>query len=208
MNAEDKLHPPGKPNVFGLPKGILGVIAGWLMGRMNVGLNEWAVSMLDVQPDDRVLEIGYGPGVGIQKIAELALNGFVSGIDPSDVMARQASKRNAASISAGRVGLLEGSVSSLPYGDRSFDKVLSVNNIMLWPELEKSMKEVHRIMKPGGRLVIALNPRWAKESRDVEDMGKEIVEHVSGGGFIHTDTEFRKLKPKCAVVVTAVIPGS
>jgi ubiquinone/menaquinone biosynthesis C-methylase UbiE len=208
MNVEDKLHPPGKSNVFGLPKGVLGIIAGWLMGRMSVDLNEWAVSMFDVQPNDRVLEIGFGPGVGIQKIAELAVHGFVSGIDPSGVMIRQASKRNADSISAGRVGLIEGSVSSLPYEDRSFDKVLSVNNIMLWPELEKNMKEVRRVMKPGGRLVIALNPRWAKTTQDVEDMGREIVEHVSRGGFVHTNTEFRKLKPVCAVVVTAVAEAS
>jgi ubiquinone/menaquinone biosynthesis C-methylase UbiE len=213
MNASDKLHPPGQRqgvvfNAFGCPKGLLGVIGGWLMARTNVELNAWAVSQLDVQPDDYILEVGSGPGVAIREIAERAAKGLVVGIDPSDVMIRQARKRNAAGIKAGRVELHQGSVVSLPYEDSSFDKVLSVNNIMLWPGPGESMKEVRRVLKPGGCLVITLNPRWAKTPQDVEDMGREITMRVSEAGFIHTNTEFRKLKPAGAVTVTAIVPGS
>lgn len=213
MNATDKLHPVGKQegvvfDAFGCPKGLLGTIGGWLMGRMSVKLNAWAVSSLDVQLDEYVLEVGFGPGVAIQQIAERAAQGFVAGIDPSDVMVRQASKRNASAIKLGRVELREGSVASLPYEDSSFNKVLSVNNIMLWPGPGESLKEVRRVLKPGGCLVTTLNPRWAKTPQDVEDMGREIAMHVSEAGFLPTNTEFRKLKPLGAVTVTAVVPGS
>lgn len=209
MVAGGKLRPPGKPNVFALPKGFLGVVAGWLMARMSVELNAWAVSKLDVQPHEHVLEIGFGPGLGIRFIAERAIHGFVAGIDPSPVMMRQARRRNAAGINAGRIELRAGSVPSLPYGDSRFDKVLSVNNVMLWPGPGQSVKEVRRVMKPGGRLVITLNPRWARTIQDVEDIGREIVAHVSGAGFVQAHMELRKdLKPVGAVAVSAVVPVS
>jgi hypothetical protein len=64
-------------------------------------------------------------------------------------------------------------------------------------------------MKPGGRLVIALNPRWAKTIQDVEDMGREIIGHVSDAGFAQADMELRNdLKPLGAVTVSAVVPLS
>jgi hypothetical protein len=77
MNVTDKLHLPGKRqgvvfDTFGCPRGIWGAIGGWLMARMSVKLNVWAVSKLDVQPDDHILEIGFGPGVAVQEIAEQA----------------------------------------------------------------------------------------------------------------------------------------
>jgi hypothetical protein len=70
------------------------------------------------------------------------------------------------------------------------------------------MEEVRRVLKPGGCLVITLNPRWAKTPQDVEDMGREITMHASEAGFVPTNTEFRKLKPAGAVAVTAIAPGS
>ncbi len=70
------------------------------------------------------------------------------------------------------------------------------------------MREVRRVLRPGGCLVVTLNPRWAKTPQDVADMGQEIVTHASGAGLAHTDTEFRKLKPAGAVTITAVAPGA
>jgi ubiquinone/menaquinone biosynthesis C-methylase UbiE len=75
-------------DAFGCPRGLLGTIGGWLMARMSVKLNAWAVSKLDVQPDDHVLEVGFGPRLALQKIAEQAPQWWVAGIDPSNVMVR------------------------------------------------------------------------------------------------------------------------
>ncbi|MDB4894444.1 MAG: hypothetical protein JWN15_706 [Firmicutes bacterium] len=179
MPNTNKLQPPGKPNVFGLPAGFLGAIAGWIMGRTGVEHNRWAVSLLNVRADDAILEIGFGPGVSIQLLARLAVRGRVTGVDPSPVMVRQATRRNAAAVRAGRVALQAGSVDALPFADAQFDKVLSVNNIMLWPGPHESLREVYRVLKPGGLLVIALNPRWAKNAGDVEQMGRELFDHVA-----------------------------
>jgi ubiquinone/menaquinone biosynthesis C-methylase UbiE len=199
-----KLYSFGKPNVFGFPQGFLGVLAGWLMGRLSVELNTWAVRHLDVKPADHVLEIGFGPGLGIAYISELATQGLTAGVDPSPVMMRQATKRNASAIKSGRVELREGAMPNLPYDDNKFDKVLSVNNVMLWPNPEASLNDVRRVLKTGGRIVITLCPRWAKTFRDVEDMAQEIVALVNQAGFTNTTVDLRRdLKPAGALTVIA-----
>jgi ubiquinone/menaquinone biosynthesis C-methylase UbiE len=65
--------------------------------------NTWVLSLLELQAEDRVLEVGFGPGTAIEHVARLATRGFVAGIDPSEVMLRQASGRNRNHIRQGRV---------------------------------------------------------------------------------------------------------
>ena len=92
---------------FGKPEGFWGIVAGKKMvhARSNRQRNAWTVSLLNIQPEDRVLEIGFGPGLAIEQIARITTKGFVAGIDHSDVMVRMASKRNAKAIREGRVEL-------------------------------------------------------------------------------------------------------
>ena len=85
---------------FHHPTGAVGHVAGWIMGRRssNVARNRWAVQLLDVQPTDRVIELGCGPGVAIAALATRAIRGLVVGVDHSQVMIRQARRRNRAAI--------------------------------------------------------------------------------------------------------------
>ena len=89
---------------FGHPSGFWGQIVGWIMAlrSSNRRRNAWAVSLLNVQPRDRVLEIGFGPGIAIRKMSQIAVEGYVCGLDHSARILRQASWRNAAAIRAGR----------------------------------------------------------------------------------------------------------
>src|SRR5215207_1522053 len=84
------------------PRGLAGRVVGWEMRLRpsNRKRNVWAVSLLDVQPTHRVLEIGFGPGVAIRELARRATRGQVVGIDRSEVMRAQAARRNAAEIRA------------------------------------------------------------------------------------------------------------
>ena len=88
---------------FRRPRGVLGRVAGTIMAKRisNRQRNIWTVSLLDVEPHHRVLEVGFGPGVNIAFLAEKARQGLVIGIDHSPVMLEQASQRNAAAIEAG-----------------------------------------------------------------------------------------------------------
>jgi cyclopropane fatty-acyl-phospholipid synthase-like methyltransferase len=90
------------------------------------------VSLLGVQPSDRVLEIGFGPGIAVRELARRATHGKVVGIDRSAVMRAQAARRNTAAIRAGRVSLDVASVEDPPDFDRRFDRILAVNNMGMW----------------------------------------------------------------------------
>jgi SAM-dependent methyltransferase len=141
---------------FGRPTGLLGALVGRLMARKNAAMNHIAIELLDVQPADRVLEIGFGPGVGIQDLSERATDGLVAGIDPSEVMVRQATRRNRRAIAAGLVVLKHGSAAGLPFEDDAFDKVLAVNTFHHWGSAETGLLEVKRVIRPGGLLLLGL----------------------------------------------------
>jgi hypothetical protein len=102
---------------FGHPRGTAGRVAGWVMAHRpsNRRRNRWVVSLLEVQPTDRVLEIGVGPGLAIAELSRrVGDQGRVYGIDHSEVMLRQATRHNASAIAAGRVSLSRASVDQLP----------------------------------------------------------------------------------------------
>ena len=135
---------------FGRPTGLPGRMAGRVMAHRssNRRRNAWVVSLLDVQRDDRVLEIGFGPGVAIRELARLAADGHVYGLDHSEVMVRQAARRNAEGVRRGQVELRLGTVERLPAFDVPFDKILAVNVNVFWlkpaRELEQKLVEVQQ----------------------------------------------------------------
>src|SRR5919204_2676699 len=130
---------------FHNPRGAAGSVAGWVMAHRssNVRRNRWVVSLLDVRPSERVLEIGFGPGRAIADLSRRVEDGHVYGLDHSEVMLRQASRRNAEAIRAGRVTLICGSVDRLPPAlDGPFDAVLAVNALGFWPEPAERLEQL------------------------------------------------------------------
>jgi ubiquinone/menaquinone biosynthesis C-methylase UbiE len=141
--------------MFGRPKGSLGRLGGIIMARTNRQVAAWAIDLLGVHPSDRILEVGFGPGVGIQLLAKSALSGRVVGVDPSKEMVEQATVRNAKAIEAGRVNLRQGSVERLPFEDETIDRALAVNSMQVWPDALAGLREIRRVMKTGGRIALA-----------------------------------------------------
>ncbi|RIL00065.1 MAG: methyltransferase type 11 [Proteobacteria bacterium] len=140
---------------FSGPRGPLGEIAGLVMAHKNRALNAWIVSVLDAGPEDRVVEIGYGPGLAVEANAARALRGCVAGVDRSEVMWRHARRRNAAAIAAGRADLRVGDATALPFGDAAFTRALAVNSLQFWRPPEAGLRELRRVLAPGGRLILA-----------------------------------------------------
>ncbi|MGH8608543.1 MAG: class I SAM-dependent methyltransferase [Gammaproteobacteria bacterium] len=140
---------------FGRPKGSLGRLGGIIMARMNRKVAAWAIDLLGVHPSDKVLEVGFGPGVGIQLLAKSVSSGRVVGVDYSKEMVEQASVRNAKAIEDGRVDLREGSVERLPFEDETFNSALAINSMQVWPDAVAGLREIRRVMRPGGRIVLA-----------------------------------------------------
>jgi SAM-dependent methyltransferase len=170
--------------------------------------NRWAVGLLDVRPDDRVLEIGFGPGVAITELARRAPRGFVCGIDHSDVMVRQATRRNDAAVRAGGVDLRLGSVAHLPDDVGPFDKVLAVNNAMMWDDPVQRLCDLRARMRPGGRIAIALQPRGPGASDQTADRAAvEISEQLTTAGFSDLQVETLDLRPTKVVCVLGTNGG-
>jgi ubiquinone/menaquinone biosynthesis C-methylase UbiE len=144
--------------LFGRPQGVLGRLGGIIMARMNADCGAWVCGLLEVGPNDSVLEVGFGPGVVIQRLSSLATAGHVAGIDQSREMVEQARARNATAIQRGRVDLRHGSVESLPFDDDSFDKALAINAMQVWPDPVAGLREMRRVMKRGGRIALGFTP--------------------------------------------------
>jgi SAM-dependent methyltransferase len=146
---------------FGRPTGIWGRAAGLLMAHRasNRKRNGWAVSLLDARSDDRVLEVGFGPGLAIRELSRIAADGYVCGMDHSELMLRSASRRNADSLRRGVVDLRLGSVDELPEFDAPFDKILAGNATMFWSEPVARRAELRQLLRPGGLIAVAHQPR-------------------------------------------------
>src|SRR5690606_14665106 len=137
---------------FGKPEGLLGRIGGYILARHKRESTAWLIEQLNVMPHERGLEVGFGPGLAIAALSDKAA--YVAGVDISDVMLEQARARNADAIAAGRVELHQGAADRLPFADNSFDKALSINSIPIWPDPAAGLREVYRVLKPHGRLVL------------------------------------------------------
>ena len=189
---------------FHRPHGLGGQLAGWVMGHRSSNLqrNRWAVSLLDVQPTDRVLEIGFGPGIAVRELSEFATRGQILGIDHSELMVRHALRRNAAGVRAGRVDLRLGSIEALPELNGPVDAILSVNSIGFWQDREARLGDLRARMRPGGRIAIASQPRCPGATRETSAQAARGIEaSLRSAGFSRTRIETLDLDPPVVCVI-------
>ncbi len=192
---------------FKQPHGSLGQVAGFIMAKRpsNIERNQWTLDLLDLRPDDRVLEIGFGPGIAIEKASQVVTNGMIVGIDHSETMLRQAKKRNAAAIGEGRVQLQLGSVTELPHFDQPFDKIFSANVVQFWDEPVAVFKSLLQRHAPGGTIATTYMPRHkGATDADSHKKAEEVVAFLKTAGFSKIRVEEKPLKPVTVVCVLAV----
>ena len=126
----------------------------WIMNRSHSKLTDWGLQHVSINKDFRILDIGCGGGRTIQKLATIASEGSVRGVDYASGSVAVSRRKNAQLIKRGVVEVREASVSQLPFADCSFDLATAVETQYYWPDLVNDMKEVRRVLKPGGRLVV------------------------------------------------------
>jgi len=127
------------------------------MNRHNAKMNAFAVEQLGLRPSDRVLEIGFGGGATLPALIGGAA--FVGAIDRSRDVVEWAKARFSAAVKSGRARFLEGSVEAIPFPAAAFEKVCTVNTIYFWRSLDAGFAEIHRVLAPGGRVVIGFLPK-------------------------------------------------
>ncbi|MFG2292324.1 class I SAM-dependent methyltransferase [Streptomyces sp. NPDC048603] len=155
MDADSSSWAWGRPQTspFAHPQGLRGRLAGRFMLWTNQ--QDEVLDALNVQPGDRVLEVGYGPGGLLGLLACSTAAAAVLGVDPSPTMRSAAARANRAAVRSGRITLGLGTAEHTGLADRSVDRIASVNNVGLWPDLEAGVRELHRVLRPGGTVLIA-----------------------------------------------------
>jgi ubiquinone/menaquinone biosynthesis C-methylase UbiE len=135
---------------------------GWLAGLAGLGMNRghekvwrWGLEHTTIQPDATILDVGCGGGGAVRILARAASRGKVYGVDYSEYVLPTACLINRALIRQGHVEIKHGSVSDLPFPNDTFDLATAFETTLFWPSLVDDLREVRRVLKPGGTLLIA-----------------------------------------------------
>lgn len=126
----------------------------WIMNMSHSSLTDWGLEHVRVENNFTILDIGCGGGRTIQKLATLAPDGKVYGVDYAKGSVAASRATNAQAIKAGHVEITNASVSQLPFPDDTFDLVTAIETQYYWPDLVKDMQEVLRVLKPRGTLIV------------------------------------------------------
>lgn len=185
------------------PHGALGKLVAPLLDRGNRTINLHVLGALDLKPHERVLEVGFGGGVGLAMALAHEPAAVLSGIDVSPDMLVRCQKRFGQQVT-----LAQGSVEALPYADGAFDKLFGVNVSYFWPSIEQALSELRRVLVPGGLLVLGVRPPEVLRKVQFDVAGHRVwtalqyLEALTAAGFVETSAR-RVPDPEGAWLVMA-----
>jgi trans-aconitate methyltransferase len=204
MNLKDKLF-----DQFRQPRGVLGVFAGRIMSKRssNQERSAWTVGLLDLAADDRVLELGYGPGLGVEAVLQHVTNGRVVGLDHSGTMQRMASRRLRRGKTGSNYELHIGDAQHLPAELGAFDKIFSCNVWLFWKHPGDVFVTLRDHLAPGGTLAVTHLPRHGDATRETTlEAAATISSQLRQAGFTQIRHEILELLPVPAVCVLTTKP--
>ena len=151
---------------FGVPRGPLGSVGARLMPIAVRPLYAMMARQLDLQPDDDLLDVGCGSA---RLLAEQAAHvRHVAGLDASEIQVGMARRRLAERIAAGTAEIVPGDATALPWEDGRFSVVCSLNCLKFVPDPQEALREMSRVLRPGGRVVLTTDEITAKWGRSGE----------------------------------------
>jgi SAM-dependent methyltransferase len=205
MNNDSNIFMEYACSQFGNPRGLIGRLAGNIMANRssNKERNLWTLELLEIEKEDWVLEIGFGPGFALQHVAKLASKGFVVGVDRSYEMLKMATKRNEAAIHDKLIELRKGSLEDLPIQKGvQFHKIYSVNTWMFWSDTDRYLENLYNLLHENGRIAITHQPRFkGATEQDAISCGKEIATALKLAGFRDARVEVKQMEPVAAISV-------
>jgi ubiquinone/menaquinone biosynthesis C-methylase UbiE len=187
---------------FANPQGLFGRLAGQIMARKssNTERSVWAVTELDPLPDAHVLEVGYGPGVAISEMSRRVAHGTVAGVDVSEVMLAQASRRNKEGISEGRVDLRVGDAQNLDTEVGPFDLIYGINVWQFWADQDATIAALRNRLSADGRLALVyMQPPTSDTASDAA--AAALQEQYAAAGFDEVEVRTMDHDPPAVMVV-------
>jgi ubiquinone/menaquinone biosynthesis C-methylase UbiE len=176
------------------PNGLFGRLLGAIMAVETRALNNEVLRHLAVAPGERILEIGFGHGRTLERATEATSDARFAGIDHADDMVAALSRRARQLVADGRLELRAGDSSALPWTDATFDGAFAVHTIYFWEDPARHLAEIHRVLRPGGRLVLAFRDRTpdieASVPPDIYHLRSrdEVLALLTSAGFDATTT--------------------
>ena len=178
------------------PRGIFGKILFAWMTRKTIAHARWTVDLMDIQPDDDIIEIGFGNGANIQLLLQQAARGSVTGVEISDTAIEMASKKNAKAITEGKVILHKAAGNALPFEAGVYDKACTVATAYVIEDPGAVFKEMYRVLKPHGRAAVTFPVR--ENFMQFKPVGAEgfylheladLEKYFRDAGFVNCRTE-------------------
>lgn len=174
------------------PEGEFGVHIAEKMSESNAKLISTCIQQLNLQNEQMILEIGFGSGKHVCELLEINRTIKYHGVDFSQTMVEEAIQLNKNAADKGSVHFQLGNISNLPYEDASFDSILTVNTIYFWEHPNICAKELFRVLKPGGKLILGLRPGYSMKSYPFTQNGftfyeeEEVRTLLTNSGFRNT----------------------
>lgn len=158
-----------------LPEGLLGEVVACAMSYDTARVNRIAMDHLRPEPGESILELGFGSGRALSEVAARVRDGFVAGVDPSEIMLRHARFRNSRYLRSGRMELQLGEAAAIPYEDARFDRVFAIHVLYFWSDPAHELREVHRVLRDGGAILLGHRP---KDDPDVVARVPDTIYHL------------------------------
>ena len=179
---------------LGRPHGVVGRRFAVLLNRGNRLAVAGAIDAADVTAGKTVADIGFGGGLGLELLLQrVGEQGTVHGVEIAEDMLTRARTRFAAQIGAGRLRLVDGSLTALPVDDGSLDAAISVNTVYFVSDLDAACAELARVLRPGGRAVLGIGDPDAMARLPFTAYGfqlrpiDEIIAALKNAGFADVD---------------------
>jgi len=187
MSAADKMIAQCRK-----PSGLFGRLMLWEMNRHHSKLTDWGLSHVTIKRTDTILDVGCGGGRTVNKLAAMASDGKVHGIDYSEESVTAAHRQNVRWIDIGRVRIREGTVSQLPFENSTFDLVTAIETHLFWPDLPNDFREISRVLKMGGVLLVV--SEIYRGGKHLEGVRKQMFDkHLAANMNLLTPNEHREL---------------
>jgi ubiquinone/menaquinone biosynthesis C-methylase UbiE len=144
----------GLMDQYRCPTGRAGRLIAKQMNQHHEQLTLWGLTKVEIRADFVILDVGCGGGKTVSRLAQLAPQGKVFGLDYSPDMVEYSKKVNKKLIAQNRVEIVEGSVEKMGFPDDGFDLVTAFETYYFWISFPDALKEIKRVLKPGGHLLL------------------------------------------------------